>query len=185
MQRELACRAFRLAIALGTDDRITLAELLVKSCKTTCDYCGKHAPFIDLYTLYRRCLDVGGKCTFQGKDPSIPWVLAPWLYRGTFGCVAPFLSVKNNGADVSIIRFHCRHSGFIDCQMRTLDPRNMRAHPERTEHLTKVYSQGQFREHLDKAIEVSARACLSASSASTSCVILMVVNIGVLNGILV
>lgn len=46
-----------MAIGLKTASEFSIAELFAKLCQKNCDFCPKHAPYISLVNLHRRCHD--------------------------------------------------------------------------------------------------------------------------------
>lgn len=54
----------RMAIAIQTADTFSIKQLFLKLCQKTCDgeSCSKLAPYLDVFTLARRCLSVSGGC---------------------------------------------------------------------------------------------------------------------------
>jgi hypothetical protein len=59
-----ASNCIRMAIALKTEDTFTIKQLFDKLFQKTCDgaNCEKLAPYLDVFTLNRRCLFIGGGC---------------------------------------------------------------------------------------------------------------------------
>jgi hypothetical protein len=59
-----AINCIRMAIAIQTANTFTMNQLVSKMRQKYCDghKCGELAPYIDLFTLSRRCLSVGGGC---------------------------------------------------------------------------------------------------------------------------
>jgi hypothetical protein len=59
-----AANSMRMAIAIKTADRFTIMQLLAVLWQKICteDNYGKLAPYIDVFTLQRRCLSIKGVC---------------------------------------------------------------------------------------------------------------------------
>ncbi|EDU42683.1 predicted protein [Pyrenophora tritici-repentis Pt-1C-BFP] len=57
-----ASNSIRMAISIQTAHKFTIKDLFAKLCQRMCDGsgCDKFAPYLDVFTLTRRCLSVGG-----------------------------------------------------------------------------------------------------------------------------
>jgi hypothetical protein len=64
---EHASNAIRMAIAIRTAHTFTIKQLFLKLCQRYCDGagCEKLAPYIDVFTLTRRCLSIDKGCRGQ------------------------------------------------------------------------------------------------------------------------
>jgi len=60
-----APNTIRMAIGIHTAHTFTISELYAKLVQRTCDTtaCNNLAPYLDVFTLSRRCLSVGGPCS--------------------------------------------------------------------------------------------------------------------------
>ncbi|KAH6625715.1 hypothetical protein C7974DRAFT_206202 [Boeremia exigua] len=156
MQRTQTSNAIRLAVILGSAERITLPQLFAKICQTTCDTCGKLAPYLDVYNLARHCFDLGGECKYEPTPSSIEQKRLlrnkAWLKEGEFGClVMPFLHRKSMKADFLIICFCCTYKGELCCgKTRTLCAQRMTMFPERAVFLDAIYTTTSIRHHYDE-----------------------------------
>jgi hypothetical protein len=61
-----ATNSVRMAVAIKNAHTFSMKQLVEKLCQKQCDGkgCGKPAPYIDVFSLQRRCLSVGGGCPF-------------------------------------------------------------------------------------------------------------------------
>jgi len=68
-----ASNSVRMAIAIGTASTFTFKALFSKLCQKSCDgkNCDKLAPYIDVFTVTRRCLGVGRGCRKDNSSPVI------------------------------------------------------------------------------------------------------------------
>jgi hypothetical protein len=62
MSNETTANTIRVAIGLQCAHRVVIEDLFKKLCQKNCDDCGKPAPYIDIFNIARRCIDVGGIC---------------------------------------------------------------------------------------------------------------------------
>ncbi|KAF2027944.1 hypothetical protein EK21DRAFT_91041 [Setomelanomma holmii] len=62
-----AASTVRMTLVIGTAHTFTFRQLLAKRCQKHCDGegCAKLALPIDIFTLSRRCLSIGGACAFK------------------------------------------------------------------------------------------------------------------------
>ncbi|KAF2105916.1 hypothetical protein BDV96DRAFT_694522 [Lophiotrema nucula] len=78
---ENASDAFRMALSIKVADKISIRELFTKLCQRECDYCNKPAAFIDLFSMKRRCLDLGGYCQKLTSPMNFRQILRNTLLR--------------------------------------------------------------------------------------------------------
>jgi hypothetical protein len=79
-----ASNVIRMAIGIGTANSFTIKELFYKLCQQTCDMvCGRPAPYIDVFTLSRRCLRVGGPCDLSNGPQTVDSLIHLSHYSGT------------------------------------------------------------------------------------------------------
>jgi hypothetical protein len=78
-----APNVIRMAIGIGTANSFTIKELSHKLCQQTCDMgCGNPAPYIDVFTLSRRCLWVGGPCDMSNGPQTVESFIRLSNYTG-------------------------------------------------------------------------------------------------------
>jgi hypothetical protein len=68
-----AQNSVRMAVAIKTAHTFSMKQLVENLCQKQCDGedCGKSAPYIDVFSLKRRCLSVGGGCPFPHRPMSL------------------------------------------------------------------------------------------------------------------
>ena len=155
MRHAAVADAVWMALLVGSAQDITVAQLFTKLCQNFCHGCGKHALFLDLVRLARRCLGVGDPYSQLLPACQVPNILAayglPQQQRLTYGTMAvPFLQHKSIEKELFIICFKCRYDVNINGKVTRLDPRRVRQEVNLTRYLDEIYTKATFRQHLDK-----------------------------------